>query len=65
MKHVSIQSNAELLQNLNDYEKMHTKGREPDKDYIYDGYINRILQEMAARDAAKRIFSSVKPSGNN
>ena len=50
MKHVSIQSQAELLENLNLYESAHTKGREPDKDYIYENNLHRIRAELNSRE---------------
>lgn len=56
MRHVSIQSRAQLWQNLKDYEKAHTNGREPDKDYIFDRYIKRIKAELAAREEAALLF---------
>lgn len=49
MKHVSIQTQSELLNNLNLYKQANTKGREPDKDFIFDNYINRITTELSRR----------------
>lgn len=49
MKHVSIQTQAELLENLNLYEQADTKGREPDKDYIFRHNVNSIQRELARR----------------
>lgn len=49
MKDVSIQSTEELLQSLDDYKKADTHGREPDKDYIFNGYVVRICGELNRR----------------
>jgi hypothetical protein len=49
VKDVSIQTDVELGDNLSQYENAHTNGREPDKDYIFDGYIKRICAELAKR----------------
>lgn len=54
MKDVSIQTRAELLENLNKYLEADTKGREPDKDYINNNYVNRIQQELNKRVAGER-----------
>lgn len=56
MRHVSIQSRAELEHNLSAYEKLHTNGREPDKDQVSENYINRIKAELAAREEAAILF---------
>lgn len=49
MKDVSIQTQAELLENLNKFHQAHTKGRDPDKDFIYENYVSRILTEIQRR----------------
>lgn len=49
MKHVSIQTEDELLDNFNKYSEADTNGREPDKDYICKGYRSSILHELVRR----------------
>ncbi len=49
MQHVSIQSESELIENINKYTESHTNGREPDKDFIYSENIKRCLTELKKR----------------